>query len=163
VPKKNLLGKENHGFTYIMEALNEGRVEIANQAIGLSRGVYDRAVFHTKNREQFGQKIGKFQNISHMIVEMSEEIESAALLAYKAIWLIDQGKMDLATSLQAKVKCTLTAIDASLKAMQIFAGYGLFDDQFIPGYLGDALATWLLEGTGQMQRNTVAGQILGKL
>ncbi len=163
VHKSNLLGKENHGFTYIMEALNEGRAEIANEAIGLARGVYDRALAHTKTREQFGQKIGKFQNIAHMIVEMSEEIESAALLAYKAVWLIDQGKMDLSTSLQAKVKCTLTAIDVCLKAMQIFAGYGLFDEQFISGYLGDALATWLLEGTGQIQRNTVASQILGKL
>jgi len=163
VHKNNLLGKENHGFTYIMEALNEGRAEIANEAIGLARGVYDRALAHTKTREQFGQKIGKFQNIAHMIVEMSEEIESAALLAYKAVWLIDQGKMDLSTSLQAKVKCTLTAIDVCLKAMQIFAGYGLFDEQFISGYLGDALATWLLEGTGQIQRNTVASQLLGKL
>ncbi|MDI7261644.1 MAG: acyl-CoA dehydrogenase family protein [Thermodesulfobacteriota bacterium] len=163
VHKNNLLGKENHGFTYIMEALNEGRAEIANQAIGLARGAYDRALFHAKNREQFGQKIGKFQNISHMIVEMSEEIESAALLAYKSVWLIDQKKKDLATCLQAKVKCTLTAIDVCLKAMQILAGYGLFEEQFITGYLGDALATWLLEGTGQMQRNTVASQILGKL
>jgi alkylation response protein AidB-like acyl-CoA dehydrogenase len=163
VPKENLLGKENHGFTYIMDALNEGRSEIANEAIGLARGAYDRALFHAKNREQFGQKIGKFQNISHLIVEMSEDIESAALLAYKAVWLIDQGKMDVATSLQAKVKCSLTAIDVCLKAMQILAGYGLFEDQFLPGYLGDALATWLLEGTGQMQRNTVAGQVLGRL
>ncbi len=163
VPKENLLGKENHGFTYIMDALNEGRSEIATEAIGLARGAYDRALFHAKNREQFGQKIGKFQNISHLIVEMSEEIESAALLAYKAVWLIDQGKMDVATSLQAKVKCPLTAIDVCLKAMQILAGYGLFEDQFLPGYLGDALATWLLEGTGQIQRNTVAGHILGKL
>ena len=163
IPKKNLLGKENHGFTYIMEALNEGRAEIANQAVGLARGAYDRALFHAKNREQFGQKIGKFQNISHLIVEMSEEIESAALLAYKAVWLIDQRKMDLATCLQAKVKCPLTAIDVCLKSMQILAGYGLFDEQFLPGYLGDALATWLLEGTGQIQRNTVAGQILGRL
>jgi alkylation response protein AidB-like acyl-CoA dehydrogenase len=163
VPKENLLGKENHGFTYIMDALNEGRSEIANEAIGLARGAYDRALFHAKNREQFGQKIGKFQNISHLIVEMSEDIESAALLAYKAVWLIDQGKMDVATSLQAKVKCPLTAIDVCLKAMQILAGYGLFEDQFLPGYLGDALATWLLEGTGQMQRNTVAGQVLGRL
>jgi len=163
VPKKNLLGKENHGFTYIMDALNEGRAEIANEAVGLARGAYDRALLHAKNREQFGQKIGKFQNISHLIVEMSEEIESTALLAYKAVWLIDQGKMDLATSLQAKVKCPLTAIDVCLKAMQILAGYGLFDEQFLPGYLGDALATWLLEGTGQIQRNTVAGQILGRL
>jgi len=163
VPQENLLGKENHGFTYIMNALNEGRAEIANQAIALARGAYDRALFNAKNREQFGQKIGKFQNISHLIVEMSEEIESAALLAYKAVWLIDQGKMDLATSLQAKVKCPLTAIDVCLKAMQILAGYGLFDEQFLPGYLGDALATWLLEGTGQMQRNTVASHILGRL
>ena len=163
IPKENLLGKENHGFTYIMEALNEGRAEIANQAIGLARGAYDRAFFHAKNREQFGQKIGKFQNISHLIVEMSENIESAALLAYKAVWLFDQGKMDLVTSLQAKVKCPLMAIDVCLKAMQILAGYSLFDEQFLPGYLGDALATWLLEGTGQMQRNTVAGQILGRL
>ena len=163
ISKENLLGKENYGFTYIMEALNEGRAEIANQAIGLARGAYDRALFHAKNREQFGQKIGKFQNISHLIVEMSENIESAALLAYKAVWLFDQGKMDLVTSLQAKVKCPLMAIDVCLKAMQILAGYGLFDEQFLPGYLGDALATWLLEGTGQMQRNTVAGQILGRL
>ena len=163
VPKENLLGKENHGFTYIMDALNEGRTEIANEAVGLARGAYDRALFHAKNREQFGQKIGKFQNISHLIVEMSEEIEAAALLAYKAVWLIDQGKMDLSTSLQAKVKCPLVAIDVSLKAMQILAGYGLFEDQFLTGYLGDALATWLLEGTGQIQRNTVAGHILGRL
>ena len=146
-----------------MEALNEGRTEIANEAIGLARGAYDRALFNAKNREQFGQKIGKFQNISHLIVEMSEDIESAALLAYKAVWLIDQGKPDLATSLQAKVKCTLMAIDVCLKAMQILAGYGLFEDQYLPGYLGDALASWLLEGTGQIQRNTVAGQILGRL
>jgi len=163
VPKANLLGKENHGFVYIMDVLNEGRAEIANQAIGLAKGAYNRAVAHVKNREQFGQKIGKFQNISHLIVEMSEDIESAALLAYKAVWSFDQGKMDLATCLQAKVKCSLTAIDVCLKAMQILAGNGLFDEQFLPGYLGDALATWLLEGTGQIQRNTVAGQILGKL
>ncbi len=163
VHKKNLLGKENHGFIYIMDAINEGRVEIANQAVGLARGAYDRAVYHAKNREQFGQKIGKFQNISHLIVEMSENIESAALLAYKAALLFNQGKMDLATSLQAKVKCPLMAIDVCLKAMQILAGYGLFYDQFLPGYLGDALATWLLEGTGQIQRNTVAAQILGRL
>lgn len=71
--------------------------------------------------------------------------------------------MDLSAALQAKVKCPLMAIDVCLKAMQILAGYGLFEEQFLPGYLGDALATWLLEGTGQIQRNTVAGQILGKL
>ena len=163
VPKGNLLGKENHGFVYIMDVLNEGRAEIANQAIGLARGAYDRAVAYAKSRKQFGQKIGKFQNISHQIVEMSENIESAALLAYKAVWSFDQGKMDLSTALQAKVKCPLMAIDVCLKAMQILAGYGLFEEQFLPGYLGDALATWLLEGTGQIQRNTVAGQILGKL
>jgi len=163
IPKENLLGKENHGFIYIMEALNEGRIEIASQAIGLARGAFDRALSHAKSREQFGQKIGKFQNIAHMLVEMSENIESAALLCYKALWFFDQGKMDLATSLQAKVKCSLVAIDTCLKAMQILAGYGLFDEQFLPGYLGDALATWLLEGTGQIQRNTVANQILGKL
>jgi alkylation response protein AidB-like acyl-CoA dehydrogenase len=67
-----------------MDVLNEGRAEIANQAIGLARGAYDRAVSHAKSREQFGQKIGKFQNISHLIVEISENIESAALLVYKA-------------------------------------------------------------------------------
>jgi alkylation response protein AidB-like acyl-CoA dehydrogenase len=163
VPKGNLLGKENHGFIYIMDVLNEGRAEIGNQAIGLARGAYDRAVAHAKSREQFGQKIGKFQNISHLIVEMSENIESAALLAYKAVWSFDQGEIDLFTVLQAKVKCPLVAIDVCLKAMQILAGYGLFDDQYLPGYLGDSLATWLLEGTGQIQRNTVAGQILGRL
>jgi alkylation response protein AidB-like acyl-CoA dehydrogenase len=163
VPKTNLLGKENHGFIYIMDALNEGRVEIANQAVALARGAYDRAVSHARNREQFGQKIGKFQNISHLIVEMSEDIESAALLAYKAAWSFDQGKMDLATAHQAKVKCPLVAIDVCLKAMQILAGQGLFEEHFLPGYLGDALATWLLEGTGQIQRNTVAAQILGRL
>ena len=163
VPKENLLGKENHGFIYIMDVLNEGRAEIANQAIGLARGAYDRAVVHAKSREQFGQKIGKFQNISHLIVEMSENIESAAMLAYKAVWSYDQGKIDLSTVLQAKVKCPLVAIDVCLKAMQILAGYGLFDEQFLPGYLGDALATWVLEGTGQIQRNTAASQILGQL
>jgi len=163
IPKENLLGKENHGFIYIMDVLNEGRAEIASQAIGLARGAYDRAVAHAKTRQQFGQKIGKFQDISHLIVEMSENIESAGLLAYKAIWSFDQGRMDLTTTLQAKVKCPLMAIDVCLKAMQILAGYGLFDDQYLPGYLGDSLATWLLEGTGQIQRNTVAGQILGRL
>jgi len=163
IPKKNLLGKENHGFIYIMDAINEGRVEIANQAVGLARGVYDRAVLHARTREQFGHKIGKFQNIAHMIVEMSENIESAALLAYKAAWTFDKGKLDLATAHQAKVKCPLVAIDACLKSMQILAGLGLFEEQFLPGYLGDSLATWLLEGTGQIQRNTVAAQILGRL
>ena len=163
VPKENLLGKENHGFIYIMDVLNEGRAEIANQAIGLARGAYDRAVVHAKSREQFGQKIGKFQNISHLIVEMSENIESAAMLAYKAAWSYDQGKIDLSTVLRAKVKCPLVAIDVCLKAMQVLAGYGLFDEQFLPGYLGDALATWVLEGTGQIQRNTAASQILGQL
>jgi alkylation response protein AidB-like acyl-CoA dehydrogenase len=163
VPKKNLLGKENHGFIYIMDAINEGRVEIANQAVALARGAYDRAVLHARSREQFDQKIGKFQNISHLIVEMSEDIESAALLAYKAAWSFDQGKMDLATAHQAKVKCPLVAIDVCLKAMQILAGQGLFEEHFLPGYLGDALATWLLEGTGQIQRNTVAAQILGRM
>ena len=163
VPKENLLGKENHGFIYIMDVLNEGRAEIANQAIGLARGAYDRAVSHAKSRQQFGQKIGKFQNISHLIVEMSENIESAAMLAYKAVWSYDQGKIDLSTVLQAKVKGPLVAIDVCLKAMQILAGYGLFDEQFLPGYLGDALATWVLEGTGQIQRNTAASQILGQL
>jgi alkylation response protein AidB-like acyl-CoA dehydrogenase len=61
VAKRNLLGQENHGFTYIMEMLKEGRAEIANQAVGLARGVYDRAVFHAKNRKQFRQKIGNFR------------------------------------------------------------------------------------------------------
>lgn len=163
VPGKNLLGKENHGFVYIMDAISEGRVEIANQAVGLARGAFDRAVSHAKTREQFDQKIGKFQNISHQIVEMSENIESAALLAYKAAWLFDQGKGDLATAHQAKVRCPLVAIDVCLKSMQILAGLGLFEEQFLPGYLGDSLATWLLEGTGQIQRNTVAAQILGRL
>jgi butyryl-CoA dehydrogenase len=79
VPKGNLLGKENHGFIYIMDVLNEGRAEIGNQAIGLARGAYDRAVAHAKSREQFGQKIGKFQNISHLIVEMSNVLLSLSM------------------------------------------------------------------------------------
>jgi alkylation response protein AidB-like acyl-CoA dehydrogenase len=61
------------------------------------------------------------------------------------------------------VKCPLAAINVCLKAMQILAGYGLFDEQFVSGYLGDALPTWFLEGTGQIRRNTLAGQILGRL
>lgn len=140
VPKSNLLGKENHGFIYIMDAINEGRVEIANQAVGLARGAHDRAVLHARNREQFGQKIGKFQNISHLIVEMSENIESAALLAYKAAWSFDQGKMDLATVHQAKVKCPLVAIDVCLKTMQVLAGLGLFEENFSSRLSGRCLS-----------------------
>ena len=109
------------------------------------------------------KKLESFRTSPISLSKCQKNIESAALLAYKAVWSYRSGEDGSDHLLQAKVKCPLVAIDVCLKAMQILAGYWLFDEQFLPGYLGDALATWLLEGTGQIQRNTVAGQILGRL
>ncbi len=163
VPKDNLLGgKEGQGFPQIMDLFNINRVLAAAQGVGVAQGALDQAISHVKKRKAFGQPVGKFQAIQFKLAEMATMIESARLLTYQAAWLIDNGQKDPTLIAMAKWLAGETGVRVTDDALQMHGGYGYINEYDIERFYRDAKIVEIYEATKEMEKITIARQLLGK-
>jgi alkylation response protein AidB-like acyl-CoA dehydrogenase len=163
VPPENLIGEENRGFYQVLEFFDESRILIAAQGLGTAQGAFDRALDYVKSREQFGRKIAKFQITQHKLADMATKIEMARLLTYKAAWNFDQGRIDPKLTSMAKMVAGRTAVEVADEAIQLLGGYGYMLEYEVERYYRDAKICELYEGTKEIQKNTIASALVGKL
>jgi len=162
VPKENLLGEEGKGFRIALEALDESRVTVGAEAVGIAQAAFEAAVSYAKDRQQYGRRIADFQAIQWMLADMATQIEAARLLNYQAAYLHDQGLPYIKESAMAKVFASEVSSFVTNKAIQIHGGYGYTKDYPVERYLRDAKLTEIYEGTSEMMRMTIARAIVGK-
>ena len=163
VPLTNLIGQEGKGFYQVLQFFDESRIMIAAQALGIAKCAFDRALAYVKERTQFGKKIGAFQVTQHKIADMATKIEAAELLVYKAAWNFDNGKIDQKVTSMAKVYAGRVAVEVADEAIQLLGGYGYMTEYEVERIYRDAKITEIYEGTKEIQKNTIASAILGKL
>ncbi|MHA1785564.1 MAG: acyl-CoA dehydrogenase family protein [Candidatus Helarchaeota archaeon] len=162
IPKENILGQVGKGFDIVLKILDFGRIIIASQCVGLGQGALEYAVRYANEREQFGQKIGRFQGIQWKIADMACRVEAARLLTYKAAYLCDKGlEYGLASSM-AKLVASEAAMEATHRAVQIHGGYGLMKAYQVERYFRDAKMGEIYEGTSEIQRMVIASHLLRK-
>lgn len=162
VPASNLVGQENRGFYQVLEFFDESRVEIAAQALGVAQGAFDRALAYTKERSQFGKKLSEFQVTQHKLADMATKIETARLIVHKAAWNYDQGVIDPKLTSMAKMYAGKIAVEVADEAIQLHGGYGYMLEYEVERFYRDAKIMEIYEGTREIQKNTIAGALLGK-
>jgi alkylation response protein AidB-like acyl-CoA dehydrogenase len=163
VPLENLIGEEGRGFYHVLHFFDESRIQIAAQALGTAQGAYDRALAYVKKREQFGKKIAQFQVTQHKLADMATSIELARLITYKAAWNFDQGRIDPKLTSMAKMYAAKTAVEVCDEAIQLHGGYGYIAEYEVERFYRDAKICELYEGTKEIQKNTIASALIGKL
>ena len=160
VPEENLLGELNRGFYHTLDFLNESRIEIAAQGVGIAQGALDRAVDYAKERMLFGRPLAELQAVSHKLADMAIKVEAARLLTHKAAWLVDQGKPDPMVSSIAKTYAARAGVEVTDEAAQIFGGYYFLDDYDIENFYRHAKIIEIYEGTKEVQKNNIARCLL---
>jgi alkylation response protein AidB-like acyl-CoA dehydrogenase len=163
VPGSNLIGKEGKGFYQVLEFFDESRILVAAQALGIAQGAFDRALDYVKQREQFGKKIAEFQVTQHKLADMATKIELSRLITYKAAWNFDQGRIDPKLTSMAKMYAARSAVEVADEAIQLLGGYGYMSEYEVERFYRDAKITEIYEGTKEIQKNTIAGAVVGKL
>ncbi len=164
IPKENLLGeKEGNGFSQIMELFNINRTSAASQGVGVAQGALEQAIAHVKKRQAFGQPIGKFQAVQFKLAEMATKIEAARVLTYQAAWLIDNGRTDPKLIAMAKWLAAETGVRVTDDALQLHGGYGYINEYDIERFYRDAKIVEIYEATKEMEKSTIAKQLLGNL
>ena len=163
VPQANLIGKLGKGFYQVLNFFDESRIQVAAQALGIAQGAFDRALAYVKQREQFGKKIAQFQVNQHKMADMSTKIELARLITYKAAWNFDQGRIDPKLTSMDKMVAGRTAVEVADEAIQLLGGYGYMTEYEVERFYRDAKITEIYEGTREIQKNTIASAVIGKL
>jgi len=162
VPQENRLGEEGRGFRIALEALDESRITVGAEAVGIAQAALDASISYAKERQQFGQRIANFQAIQWMLADMATQIEAARMLTYYSAWLQDQGLPFIKESAMAKLFASEVSSFVTNKAIQIHGGYGYTKDYPLERYLRDAKLTEIYEGTSEMMRMTIARALVGK-
>jgi alkylation response protein AidB-like acyl-CoA dehydrogenase len=162
VPKENVLGEVGKGYKVSIETLNEGRIGIGAQMLGIAQGAYEAALRYTAEREQFGQSINNFQAVQFQLAEMAVEIEATRLLVYNAARLKDAGKPFLKEAAMAKLYSSRCAERVSSKAIELFGGYGYVKDYPVEKFWRDSKIGSIYEGTSNMQLQTIAKLITSR-
>ncbi len=160
VPKENVLGEVGKGYKVAMETLNEGRIGIGAQMIGIAQGALDATIDYTKEREQFGQSISEFQGVQFQLAKMATDIETARLLVYNAARMKENGDNFLKEAAMAKYHASEVAENVSSQAVDLFGGYGYVKEYPVEKYYRDAKIGKIYEGTSNMQLNTIAKLLL---
>lgn len=160
VPKENLLGRVGGGFRVAMQTLDGGRIGIAAQALGIARGAMDETVKYTKERKQFGRSISKFQNTQFQLADLETRIECSSLLVRKAAWCKDNDVPYTVPAAMAKLYCAETAMEMTTKAVQFHGGYGYTREYPVERMMRDAKITEIYEGTSEVQRMVIGGNLL---
>ena len=156
VPKENVLGEVGKGYKVSIETLNEGRIGIAAQMVGIAQGAFENALAYSQEREQFGKSINAFQGIQFQLAEMATEIEAARLMTYNAARLKDEGKPFLKEAAMCKYYTSKVAEKVSSKAIEIYGGYGYVKDYPVEKFWRDSKIGAIYEGTSNMQLMTIA-------
>jgi alkylation response protein AidB-like acyl-CoA dehydrogenase len=161
VPKGNVLGEPGKGYKTAIETLNEGRIGIGAQMIGLAAGALDHAIRYTKERKQFGKPIAEFQAVQHQIARAAVEVEAARLTVYNAARLRDAGKPFLTEAAICKIFSSEVAERVSSLAVNLFGGNGFVKEYPVEKLFRDAKIGQIYEGTSNLQLQTIAKQLLG--
>jgi short-chain 2-methylacyl-CoA dehydrogenase len=161
VPAANMMGAAGKGYKIAIETLNEGRIGIGAQMLGLARAALEHAMSYAKQRKQFGKPIADFQGIQFEIAEMATMVETTRLLVYNAARLRDAGLPFLTEAAMAKYHSSQVAETVASKAVEIFGGVGFTKDYPVEKLYRDAKIGRIYEGTSNMQRLTIAKQLLG--
>jgi len=160
IPKENLLGKPGMGFKIAMETLDGGRIGIAAQALGIAQNAFDTAVDYSTKRQSFGAPISKLQMIQSKLADMALKIESSRLLNYKAAALKDKGRPYSKYAAMAKLSASETATYVAHQSIQVLGGMGYVADMPVERNYRDARITEIYEGTSEIQRLVIAGNVL---
>ena len=161
VPGANVLGEAGKGYKSAIETLNEGRIGIGAQMIGLAAGALDHAIKYTKERKQFGKPIAEFQAVQHQLARAAMEVEAARLTVYNAARLRDAGRPFLTEAAICKIFSSEVAERVSSLAVNLFGGNGFVKDYPVEKLYRDAKIGQIYEGTSNLQLQTIAKQILG--
>lgn len=159
IPKENLLDKEGMGFIGAMNILDRGRTAIGAMSVGIARGAFEDALEYAKQRQQFGKPIGKNQAIQWMLADMATEIDAARLLVYRAADMEDKNQRFTKEASMAKLFASEIAMNATVKGIQIFGGYGYTREYPLERYYRDIKLCTIGEGTSEVQKMVIARQL----
>jgi len=162
VPRENVMGEIGKGYKIAIETLNEGRIAIGSQMIGLARGALEHAVSYAKQRKQFGKTIGEFQGVQFQLAKMATQVEAARLLVYNAARLRDAGLPFVTEAAMAKYYSSEIAEEVASKAIEVLGGVGVTRDYPVEKLYRDAKIGRIYEGTSNMQLQTIAKKLLEK-
>jgi alkylation response protein AidB-like acyl-CoA dehydrogenase len=161
VPKNNVLGEVGKGYKIAIETLNEGRIGIGAQMLGVARGAWEYAAKYAQERKQFGKALADFQGIQFQIAQMATDIEAARLLVYNAARMKDAGMNFVKEAAMAKLFCSQVAERVTSLAIEIYGGYGFTKDYPVEKYWRDSKIGKIYEGTSNMQLQTIAKLVMG--
>ena len=161
ITKENVLGEPGKGYKIAIETLNEGRIGIGAQMIGLARGAWEYACKYAQERKQFGKAIAEFQGIQFQIAQMATEIEAARLMVYNCARMKDAGVNFVKEAAMTKLFASQVAERVTSAAIEIYGGYGFTRDYPVEKYWRDAKIGKIYEGTSNMQLATIAKLVLG--
>jgi len=161
VPKANVIGEVGQGYKIAIETLNQGRIGIGAQMTGLAEGALGHAIDYARERKQFGKPIAEFQGVQFELAEMAVEVEAARLMVYNAARLKDAGQPYLMEAAMCKYYASQVAERVASKAVEVLGGVGFTKDYPVEKLYRDAKIGRIYEGTSNMQRLTIAKQLLG--
>jgi len=161
VPRANVLGEVGKGYKVAIETLNEGRIGIGAQMVGLAQGALDHTIKYIKDRKQFGKPIAEFQAVQHQIARAATDVEAARLLVYNAARLRESQQPFLTEAAMCKIVSSETAERVTSLAINLFGGYGFVKDYPVEKLYRDAKIGQIYEGTSNLQLQTIAKNILG--
>ena len=161
VPRENVLGEAGKGYKIAIETLNEGRIGIGAQMLGVARGAWEYAAKYAQERKQFGKALADFQGVQFQIAQMATDIEAARLLVYNAARMKDAGVNFVKEAAMTKLFCSQVAERVTSLAIEIYGGYGFTKDYPVEKYWRDAKIGKIYEGTSNMQLQTIAKLVLG--
>ena len=162
VPRANVLGEVGKGYKVAIETLNEGRIGIGAQMVGLAQGAIDHTIKYTRDRKQFGAAIADFQAVRHQLARAATELEAARLLVYNAARLHDAGLPFLSEAAMCKIFSSEVAERVTSLAVNLHGGNGFVKEYPVEKLYRDAKIGQIYEGTSNLQLETIAKQILGK-
>ncbi|RMH14534.1 MAG: acyl-CoA dehydrogenase [Gemmatimonadetes bacterium] len=160
VPAENILGEIGRGYKTAIETLNEGRIGIGAQMVGLAQGAFDHALRYVQEREQFGRPIAQFQGVQFQLADMATEIAASRALVYEAARLKDAGQDFVVPAAMAKLHASRTAQKVSSMAIDLFGGYGFTREYPVEKLYRDSKIGSIYEGTTNMQLHTIAKSLL---
>lgn len=161
VPKGNLLGTQGQGLAIGLAALDTGRIGIAAQALGIAQASLEEGVRYARQRRQFGVPLSKHQAIQMMIADMATQVDAARMMVYRAAFVKDSGEPFSLAAAQAKLFASEAACAVTDLAVQIHGGYGYSKAYAVERYYRDARVTRIYEGTSEIHRMVIAGEVLG--
>jgi butyryl-CoA dehydrogenase/short/branched chain acyl-CoA dehydrogenase len=163
VPRENVLGEVGKGYKIAIETLNEGRIGIGAQMVGVAQGSFEHGVKYAREREQFGKPIVEFQAIQFQLADLATELEAARLLTYNAARLRDVGAPFVKEAAMAKLFASRMAEQVTSKVIEVYGGYGFTREYPVEKFFRDQKVGQIYEGTSNMQLLVIAKQLLGKM